>query len=137
MPRPDDDPDDRVQPRPPRGERRDPPPPRRPRPSRRYDDEEDDDQIDEPVSTIIPYRNGYALAAYYCGVFGLVPVAGNVLGPIALVLGVLGLRYVKNHPTAKGTAHAIVGIVLGVLETLVYCGGAAFAVVAILLASKH
>src|SRR5262249_31152071 len=136
MPRPDDDPDDRIQPRPPRGERREPPEPRRPRPRRRYDDE-DDDQIDEPVSTIIPYRNGYALAAYYCGVFGLIPLAGNGLAPLALVLGVLGLRYVRNHPTAKGTAHAIVGIVLGVLETLFYWGVVAFVAVGILLASRH
>src|SRR6516165_5140956 len=38
---------------------------------------------DGAVSTIIPYRNGKALAAYYCGIFGLVPGLGLVLGPAA------------------------------------------------------
>ena len=112
----DDEDDDRIPPQ---------PPPRRPR-RPRYNDEDDEDQIDEPVSTIIPYRNGWALAAYYCGVFGLIPCVGNVLGPIALVLGILGLRRVKTHPAAKGTGHAIAGIVLGGIETVLYWGAVLF-----------
>lgn len=79
-----------------------------------------DDDDDGGVSTIIPYKNGKALAAYYCGVFALIPCAGNILGPIALFLGIGGLRYVKAHPTAKGTGHAIAGIVLGILTILGY-----------------
>jgi predicted Zn finger-like uncharacterized protein len=76
------------------------------------------DPAEEAVSTIIPYKNGRALAAYYLGVFSLIPCAGLLLGPAALVLGILGLRYVKANPTAKGTGHAIAGIVLGGLTTL-------------------
>ncbi|HZV06439.1 MAG TPA: zinc-ribbon domain-containing protein [Gemmataceae bacterium] len=76
------------------------------------------DPTEEAVSTIIPYKNGRALIAYYLGVFSLIPCAGLLLGPAALVLGILGLRYVKAHPTAKGTGHAIAGIVLGGLTTL-------------------
>ena len=34
------------------------------------------------------------------------------------ILGILGLRYVKTHPTAKGTGHAIAGIVLGTIDLL-------------------
>ncbi len=48
---------------------------------------------------------------------------GLFLGPAALVLGILGVRYVKANPTAKGTGHAIAGIVLGGLTTLAYWGG--------------
>jgi hypothetical protein len=43
--------------------------------------------------------------------------------PIALVLGILGLRYVGQHPIAKGTGHAIAGIVLCSL-TLLFNWGA-------------
>jgi predicted Zn finger-like uncharacterized protein len=74
------------------------------------------------VSTIIPYKNGRALAAYYCGVFSFIPCAGNLLGPAAFILGILGMRYVKAHPEAKGTGHAIAGIIMGALTTLFYWG---------------
>jgi Zn-finger nucleic acid-binding protein len=76
------------------------------------------DDTDDAVSTIIPYKNGRALVAYYLGVFSLIPCAALLLGPAALVLGILGLRYVRENPTAKGTGHAIAGIVLGSLTTL-------------------
>lgn len=76
------------------------------------------DPTTEAVSTIIPYKNGRALIAYYLGVFSLIPCLGLLLGPAALVLGILGVRYVKVHPTAKGTGHAIAGIVLGTMTTL-------------------
>ncbi len=100
-------------------------PPRRPLPKRRPQsrDEDDDDDYRRPaddggVSTLIPYKNPKALTAYYLGVFSLIPCAGALLGPAALILGILGLRYVKANPTAKGTGHAIAGVVLGSLTTL-------------------
>jgi hypothetical protein len=76
------------------------------------------DPTEEAVSTIIPYKNPRALIAYYLGVFSLIPCAGLLLGPAAFILGILGLRYAKAHPTAKGTGHAIAGIVLGSLTTV-------------------
>jgi phage FluMu protein Com len=76
------------------------------------------DSAAEAVSTIIPYKNGRALAAYYLGVFSLIPCLGLLLGPAALLLGILGLRYVQAHPTAKGTGHALAGVILGSLTTL-------------------
>jgi hypothetical protein len=84
----------------------------------RVDQEIDIRQPDSPVSTLIPYKNPKALIAYYCGVFALIPCLGAVLGPIALTLGILGIQFVNKNPTAKGTGHAITGIVLGVLTTL-------------------
>ncbi|MGH7169913.1 MAG: DUF4190 domain-containing protein [Gemmataceae bacterium] len=80
------------------------------------------DPTGDAVSTIIPYKNGRALIAYYLGVFSIIPCLGLLLGPAALVLGILGLRYVKANPTAKGTGHAIAGIVMGGLTTLIYWG---------------
>jgi predicted Zn finger-like uncharacterized protein len=94
-------------------------------------EDEDEEEEDQPrrrrrrpdaVETLIPYRNGRALAAYYCGVFSFIPCVGLVLGPIALIYGILGLRYAKAYPTARGTGHAIAGIVMGSLTTLGYWG---------------
>jgi hypothetical protein len=104
------------------------PVPRPPKPARRrirreYEEdsegeEEDWRRADGGISTLIPYKNPKALIAYYLGIFGLIPCFGAILGPAALVLGILGLLYLNKRPGAKGIAHAIVGIVLGSLETL-------------------
>ncbi len=128
---------DRPRRRPPEEEEDD-----RPRRKRREqeDDEEDDYRPrrrrrrgggDDGMSTLIPYKNGKALAAYYCGVFALIPCAGLFLGPIALILGILGLKYVGEHPEAHGTGHAWAGIVLGSLVILGHLGAIAFMAVSI------
>ncbi len=84
----------------------------------------------DAVSTLIPYKNGRALLAYYLGVFSFIPCVGMILGPAAFILGILGMRYVKANPTAKGTGHAIAGIVMGALTSLLYWGLALFVLVA-------
>jgi len=65
---------------------------------------------------LIPMKNPKALAAYYCGVFAI--ACGVVLGPIAIVLGVLGVREAKTLQVGK--THAIVGIVGGSIATLLW-----------------
>jgi predicted Zn finger-like uncharacterized protein len=94
------------------------------------------DAGDEAISTIIPYKNARALTAYYLGVFSLIPCLGLLLGPAALILGILGIRYVKANPAAKGTGHAIAGIVLGSLTTLLNWGGALAFIVAFIIGMK-
>ncbi|MFW6108781.1 MAG: DUF4190 domain-containing protein [bacterium] len=74
--------------------------------------------VDSAVETLIPYRNAHALAAYYLGVFALIPCAGLILGVLAVIFGVLGLRAARAHPETKGRGHAIAGLVLGVLVLL-------------------
>jgi hypothetical protein len=110
--------------------------PRRPkREDREWDDDDLDRRIrrreedDGGISTLIPTKNPKALVAYYCGVFSIIPCLALVLGPIALIFGVLGLRFAKANPSAKGAGHAIVGIVLGALTTLVNWGLLIFFVV--------
>ena len=98
---------------------------KRPRPARRRrddDDDEFDNEENDVVGTLIPYKNGLALGAYYCGVFGLIPILGIILAPIALVLGILGLRYSRRNPKARGAGHAITGIILGSLSTVGHIG---------------
>jgi hypothetical protein len=86
--------------------RRRPGPPQR----RRHDD--------DGVATIIPYRNGMALAGYYVGVFSLIPVIGLILGPLGIIFGIVGLRRVGRNPEIKGTGHAVTAIVLGGIGAL-------------------
>lgn len=91
---------------------------------------------DDGVASVIPYRNVQALLAYYFGVFSIIPCLGGILGPAALILGILGLRTVKRNPQAKGTGHAIVGIVLGSLVTLAHLVFLAFFIIGIIAARK-
>jgi hypothetical protein len=90
--------------------------PRPPRPPSVQLDESD--ERGDPVAALVPYTNPRALIAYYLGVFSLIPALGALLGPAALVLGILGLKHVKAKPAARGTGHAIAGIVLGSLTSL-------------------
>lgn len=76
--------------------------------------------VDEPFSGMIPYKNSRALAAYYFGIFSLIPCVGIPLGVTALILGILGLKYANKHPEAKGEVHAWVGVVLGALTAVGY-----------------
>lgn len=82
---------------------------------RRRDDDEDDDI----VRTLVPTRNPKALVAYYCGIFGLIPMLGFILGPIALLFGILGLRHASLYRKAKGGGHAIAGLILGPLDLII------------------
>jgi len=73
---------------------------------------------DNPMSAVVPYKNPKALIAYYLGIFSLIPCIGIPLGIAAFILGVLGLKFLKTHPTAHGQVHAWIGIVLGGLCAL-------------------
>ena len=104
--------------------------PRRRRRPRTPDVRRDDDG----VSTIIPYKNGMALAAYYVGVFSLIPCVALILGPLGIIFGIIGLRRVNANPELKGTGHAIAGIVLGSITSLANYGFIAVVLVGGILA---
>ena len=70
----------------------------------------------EVLRTVIPYKNPMALAAYYLGIFALVPLLGGVLALPAIGLGIAGLIRCRRNPLLKGTVHAWVGLVLGTLS---------------------
>lgn len=73
---------------------------------------------EEAVATIIPYRNMPALIGYYVSIGSLIPGFGLLLGPAAVVLGVMGMRKVVREPNVRGTAHAVVAMVLGTITAL-------------------
>ena len=135
MPKPgrrdrDDDFDDDDRPRKPRRRDDDDDRDERPRKAARRDDDEVDDYDDVPAerprkarskkgdgfARVVPYRNGAALASYYCGVFGLIPGLGLLLSPIAFILGIIGFIKARKDPKARGTGHAITGIILGIID---------------------
>lgn len=91
---------------------------------------------DNPMSTVVPYKNPKALIAYYLAIFSLIPCFGLPLGIAALCLGVAGLRVVRIHPNAHGKVHAWVGVVLGGLCALANVGVIVAMVVAS-MAEKH
>jgi hypothetical protein len=70
----------------------------------------------------IPYKNPMALAAYYCGVFGLIScfVLLGIFGILPIILGIQGLKHARQYPEARGEVHAIIGIVLGSLEVITF-----------------
>jgi hypothetical protein len=79
-------------------------------------------QGDDVLASLVPYRNMPALWGYYIGIFALIPGAGLLLGPTAMILGVIGVRLVKRRPGSKGAAHAWVAILLGALASLLNFG---------------
>jgi len=76
-------------------------------------------QSSVPIATgdatggIIPYKNPPALVGYYFGIASLIPVVGLVTGPIALVLGIIGLVRRAKQPAIRGAAHAWVAMIVG------------------------
>jgi hypothetical protein len=72
----------------------------------------------DAVEVFIPYKNPKGLIAYYLGLFSFIPCFGLLLGPAGIILGIMGLRYSKAHPEARGAGHAIAGIVLGAIGSL-------------------
>lgn len=59
--------------------------------------------------------NGWLLCSYYMGVFSVLPVAGIVLGPLAVVLGIYGLIQRRKKNQDSGLWMGRVGIVVGML----------------------
>ena len=52
---------------------------------------------------VVPYKNPPALIAYYLGLFSLFPCLGGLLGIVAVVLGIIGLRRRAENPAIKGS----------------------------------
>jgi hypothetical protein len=91
---------------------------------------------DGALSGLIPYNNGAALGGYYCGIFAIIPCLGAVLGPIAVVLGIIGLKNVAREPQRKGKVHAWIGVIAGGLFGLVNLAVGVIWLIMILAASS-
>ena len=65
------------------------------------------------IDTLVPSHNPKALISYYLGIFSILPIIGLVMGIIAVVLGIQGLKQAKLNPNIRGKTHAWVGIITG------------------------
>jgi len=72
----------------------------------------------ELPSSFLPERNPPARKAYIFAIAGIIPVLGMLLGPPAILFGWLGIKKAKTIEDRNGYGHAIVSILLGVLETI-------------------
>jgi len=59
--------------------------------------------------------NGLAVASLVCGIIGIF-IFSVILGPLALIFGIIGLQ--RANRGAKGRGMAIAGIVLGAIATV-------------------
>ncbi len=77
---------------------------------------------DPAMKWILPVgRSGLAIAAGYLGLFSLV----GVFAPVSVVVSILALRDLKEHPARLGRGRAIFGLVMGILFTLLMAIGIA------------
>jgi hypothetical protein len=72
-----------------------------------------------------PWRNPPAVYSYVTSLFGLVPIAGLVLGPIAIALGVIGRVRLRRQPDIRGGNFAGAGIILGSIDSVTNAVGIA------------
>ncbi len=83
-------------------------------------------QEGDATGGVIPYKNPSALAAYYLGLFSLLPCIGLLFAIPAFILGIMGLKARKRNPAIKGSVHAWIGIVMGGLMSIIWGGGLIF-----------
>ncbi len=62
--------------------------------------------------------NHHALTAYRIAIYGLLPVLGLVLGPIALFWGWLSWRSAQGGTRTQSGGFAVAAMVLGVIELM-------------------
>lgn len=72
------------------------------------------------IQALIPTQNKPALIAYYCGVFGLIPILGMPFTIAAIIMGLRGLAQYKQHPTPGAKVHGMIGLWLGVVQAVVF-----------------
>src|SRR5690349_607635 len=103
-----------------------PPPARRPDPQTDYEDPIDrlyrrSHEPRERGKKAVKRPNPVATVAYVLGLIGLVPCLGAVLGPIAILLGILGLVQASN-PEVGGKGQAKSGLWFGLLAVVINYG---------------
>ena len=59
-----------------------------------------------------------AIAAGYLGLFSFVPLFGFIAGILAVFLGVIALKEIRNNPELSGKGRAWFGIVVGIPLTI-------------------
>jgi hypothetical protein len=82
-------------------------------------------------------QNGPALAAFYLGLFSLLPCLGFPLAIAAIYFGWQGLAHFKANPRVRGDMQARVGIACGILFGLFNLALVALAIIGTVSAAMH
>ncbi|MEV5434269.1 DUF4190 domain-containing protein [Streptomyces sp. NPDC052701] len=69
-----------------------------------------------PAASSKARTNGLAVASLVCGIIGLF-VFNVILGPVAIVLGAVGMR---QAPVKGGAGMAKAGVVLGIVDLVLF-----------------
>jgi zinc-ribbon domain len=91
---------------------------------RRDPDDADTPFAPRPDSPLAP-----AMRAYRWGVYSLIPFAGLVLGPLAVVMAVLAWREGRRDPEARSNGYVLAALALGLAALL--CNGVGVALIVI------
>lgn len=89
------------------------------------------EETDAPFDKRPDSPQATALRAYRCGVYSLIPLAGLLLGPVAVVLAVMAWREGRRDPAAKGESYVAGALVLGLAALLCNAVGVALMVLAL------
>ena len=73
----------------------------------------------QAMDHVIPTRNQPALLGYYYAIFGLLPIVGLVLAPVAICYGLIGLDRGNRLPRNIGYGHALFAVVAGIIGAIV------------------
>jgi hypothetical protein len=76
------------------------------------------EESDTPFGSNVEEPNRPALRAYRLSVWGLIPLCGLVLGPVALVLGSRARARARTDPDFTAWGPVLASIVLGALVTV-------------------
>jgi hypothetical protein len=79
----------------------------------------------EVFGDFTPRKNRPAVYSYRTSLYGLTPIAGLVLGPAAILLGLIGRRRVARNPEVLGRNFANAGIVIGTIDLVFNAAGIA------------
>ena len=71
---------------------------------------------------MIPTRNQPALLGYYYAIFGLLPVVGLALSPVAICYGIIGLDRGNRLPRNIGYGHSLFAVVAGIIGAIISYG---------------
>jgi hypothetical protein len=77
----------------------------------------------EVFGDFTPWKNRPAVYSYRTSLYGLTPFAGLILGPAAILLGLVARRRVARDPEVHGRNFANAGIVIGTIDLVFNAAG--------------
>ena len=76
--------------------------------------------INTSINNLAPKRDGKAIGALVCGIFGLL-VAGIILGGVAIGLGVQSRKRIRSSEgSLTGEGFAKAAVILGILDVATF-----------------